>query len=335
MFDNFISLGWFCGTAASMSKYGIRSRSGPFDWYFNDFIGVLACMENNFVDFLDRRNIEIANDSLKEFKDIKYGFHYNHEVNTCFKQDFDYIYNKYMRRIKVFRKMIKQRTCFIRTVRNNDELIYIQNNKSYINKVIRKHNSENEIIYVISGKQISCGELEFPFFKVDSIYDGASRKGLRGLFDSNIELQQFCIRNFDENLRYRNLYYDLQKENHILEPMAAKYELMMHIDKVNLEQILFQKIIIYGAGIVGKYLYQKVKNRCRVLCFVDQYSKENLYEDVPIISLDDFLEREYFDTSIVVTSYSYNEIRTWLIEAGKDNIKSLDEFLYNGGDSAG
>lgn len=34
MFDSFISLGFFCGTAASMSGHGLRSFSGPFDWIF-------------------------------------------------------------------------------------------------------------------------------------------------------------------------------------------------------------------------------------------------------------------------------------------------------------
>ena len=32
MFSNFVSLGEACKVAASMSKYGLRSFSGPFDW---------------------------------------------------------------------------------------------------------------------------------------------------------------------------------------------------------------------------------------------------------------------------------------------------------------
>lgn len=31
-FSNFVSLGYICPVAASMSKYGLRSWSGPFDW---------------------------------------------------------------------------------------------------------------------------------------------------------------------------------------------------------------------------------------------------------------------------------------------------------------
>lgn len=30
-YDNCISLGWFCGTASSLSKLGLRNFSEPFD----------------------------------------------------------------------------------------------------------------------------------------------------------------------------------------------------------------------------------------------------------------------------------------------------------------
>ena len=57
MFEKFISLGWYCGTAAAMSKLGIRSFSGPFDWYQSDFSGVLNCLDNDFDDFLEKKNL--------------------------------------------------------------------------------------------------------------------------------------------------------------------------------------------------------------------------------------------------------------------------------------
>lgn len=329
MFENFISLGWFCGTAASMSKYGIRSCSGPFDWYFSNFSGVLACMENDFADFLDKNNLVLLDGSPKEFLDTKYGFHYNHEVTSCFEEDYDSIYDKYARRVKKFKKMIRQKTCFIRAVKDSAELKYIQDNHHMIEKNIKKTNPESEIIYVVSDKEVTCEDLEFPFFVVNSIYDGTSRNGLRSLFDKNIELQQFCIKNYDVNMRYRNLYFDLQDENHRIEPMAAKYELLMHIDDINLtQQIVFSEIIIYGAGIVGKYLYQKVKGICRVRCFVDKHVREISYEGVPIIAYGDFIKQENVSIPIIVTVYSYNDVRAMLIIAGKSNIISVEEFLH-------
>lgn len=51
-FEQFISLGLHCFTAASMSKYGLRSSSGPFDWLITaDFGWVLRYMETDFSGF--------------------------------------------------------------------------------------------------------------------------------------------------------------------------------------------------------------------------------------------------------------------------------------------
>lgn len=58
MYENFISLGWYCGTANSMSKLRIRSYSGPFDWYFSSLQNVLECMDNNFIDFLYKKTCQ-------------------------------------------------------------------------------------------------------------------------------------------------------------------------------------------------------------------------------------------------------------------------------------
>ncbi len=44
LFDNCISLGWFCGIASSMSQLGLRSVSGPFDWCYSDYWAVLTQM---------------------------------------------------------------------------------------------------------------------------------------------------------------------------------------------------------------------------------------------------------------------------------------------------
>lgn len=328
MFENFISLGWFCGTAASMAKCGLRSRSGPFDWYFNNFPGVLECMENDFIDFLDKENLVMLDDRPGEFLDTKHGFHFNHEVTTCFEEDYESIYQKYTKRIEKFREMIKRKTCFIRTVRNNEELKYIQDNSQVIEKIIKKTNPENEIIYVVSSKEVSCEEVGFPLFIVDCIYDGASRKGLRSLFDKNAELQQFFDENYDADIRYRNLYFDLKDENKRLKPMASKYELLLHIDNMNLEQRSWpSEIIIYGAGIVGKYLYQKVKGKCKIGCFVDRHVGEESYEGVPIIVCEDFVKQEDTNIPIVVTAHSYSEVCDILTVAGKSDIMSVEEFV--------
>lgn len=41
-----------------MAKLGLRSHSGPFDWYYSDYWAVLKQMENDFSDFYDERKSE-------------------------------------------------------------------------------------------------------------------------------------------------------------------------------------------------------------------------------------------------------------------------------------
>ena len=52
----------------------------------------------------------------------KYFFQMGHEIRNSFEEEYESINEKYMRRIKCFREQIKQKTCFIRTVYNVEEL---------------------------------------------------------------------------------------------------------------------------------------------------------------------------------------------------------------------
>ena len=69
MFSNFVSLGEACKVAASMSKYGLRSFSGPFDWVITRrFDMVLHYLENDFEDFLEKSKLEPIDEAGIRFK---------------------------------------------------------------------------------------------------------------------------------------------------------------------------------------------------------------------------------------------------------------------------
>ena len=163
LFDNYISLGYYCGVAASMSKMGIRCTSGPFDWYISgEFKGVLSCLENDFSDFLCKDNLEVTNAGTS-ITNTKYLFHMGHEIKNSFEQDYESINEKYMRRIKCFREQIKQRTCFIRVIYNVKELRYILENQAFINDIIKKFNIDNEIIYIVAKSIFGDEEFDWIF----------------------------------------------------------------------------------------------------------------------------------------------------------------------------
>lgn len=71
-FDCCVSLGWFCGTASSMGKCGLRSHAGPFDWYLSDFEPVLKMIETDFSDFMKKENLVVDNTDHTVFLDMKY-----------------------------------------------------------------------------------------------------------------------------------------------------------------------------------------------------------------------------------------------------------------------
>ena len=324
MFDNFISLGHYCGVAAAMSKLGIRSVSGPFDWYIsNDFSGVLKCLETDFKDFLKRENIRLNCNGM-QIIDRQYGFHMGHEIKVSFEDEYDSINAKYMRRIDYFREQIKQKTCFIRAVYNEEELTYIQEHAEYINSIIKRRNCENKIVFIV-GNEIKNGrDLSEPFYRSKASYKERLITELRKLFDSNEDLIMFILNNYDENKRYRNLVFDLEKENRML---AYRFDLITQIDNIILDRPMPAAIIIYGCGRVGKHFFQKIKNKCKVLYFIDKSPKEVFYEGVRIILYGENVDYPTNIPVVVTPCYEYDQIRESLLNKyGRMEIISLTDF---------
>ncbi len=147
-YDYCVSLGWLCGTAASLSKLGLRGFSGPFDWYFSEYKGVLSQIQNRFTDFMTRENLRPFEGADKEFEDIKYGFRLNHDIYHDLDTDYDEIYKKYSRRAQVFLENIKKPTVFFRLIRDQEEIEYINTNSEYADNLVKEFNPMNKIVYV-------------------------------------------------------------------------------------------------------------------------------------------------------------------------------------------
>ena len=112
MFESYISLGWYCAVAGSLSKNGFRSFSSPFDWCYSDFNSVISQIENDFSDFLKKENLIFEKES-GELIDTKYGFVFNHDIQNDFENEFDDIKEKYSRRTNAFLEASCLPTCFL------------------------------------------------------------------------------------------------------------------------------------------------------------------------------------------------------------------------------
>jgi hypothetical protein len=265
-YDNCVSLGWFCGTASSLSKLGLRSQSDPFDWYFSHYWAVLNQIENDFIDFMVKDNLEIQEDNDKVFKDIKYGFVCNHDIQNNFENEYELIRNKYIRRVERFRETIKHPTVFFRCIRDNEEVEYINHNWEYAEKLLKRFNKKNHIIYVYhSGlsnltDRVQSYRLEINQY-IGKTYD------MRHMFDTSQELLDICANLISFKKMQKNKEFD-NKTN--AQKAVGAYinkcieENIDGIDNIILSSLGVSKndgIYIWGAGKYGRSLVKYLSER--------------------------------------------------------------------------
>lgn len=290
-YENCISLGWFCGVASSMSRYGLRNHSGPFDWYFSDLKSVLNLMETDFYDFMAKKNLYIDANNPKIFHDKKYGFLCNHDIQNDFEAEYEGIYQKYIRRAKKFMQDIKQPTLFIRAIRSEKEISYIEENREYIYKIIKGSNSGNEIIFLLLNTMRKLPDSFLQFRMSIEQYPGQVFE-MRTMFDSSEEFSQYCKKNIlPTDLIEQNKRFDREKLG-----IDAKVSLIMnHLDVFDIASELEglfpdikQGIYLFGAGSYGELasLYL-IKKGIAVKGIIDNNQEKygSLCNGVPIISL--------------------------------------------------
>lgn len=214
-YNNCVSLGWFCGTASSLAILGLRNFSGPFDWYFSDFDSVIRQIDDEFIDFMRKENLEVIDDKPKEFRDKKYDFYFMHDVKENFDNEYDNIYAKYTKRAKRFIETIKSPTCFFRAVRSETEIEYIINNSEYIESILKRYNTKNIIIYILLDGMSSLPNNLMQFSLILKQYSG-NKYEMRNMFNHSIELLKFCNTllspekiNLNKEFVHQNIYKNL------------------------------------------------------------------------------------------------------------------------------
>lgn len=335
MYDHIISLGWYCGTAASMSKYGFREASGPFDWMFSDLPGILYFLETSFKDFLDLNHIQVISPS--KFKDDR-GLLFNHDCKSSFETEYLEIKDKYARRIEKF--MSYSNICFIRAVKDQSEINYINANKDYIRRVI----GNNDIVFLIPY-YFNFEGFSFKYFVLNiNVYQGNLRTGLRWLFDQCNGLVKYLNLNYSSLKIEVNTEFDKKQEAirerktdvKVIEEIAvneidrAYKQVMINEERCqNLARIIktdFSKctlpdeIEIYGMGTVGEAFYYIIKNYTNVRCFID---KNEGCAEIPVIKLEDYRNT---DRKIIVTpTFYFDKIKKDLCNIGvkDENVISL------------
>ena len=342
MFHNFVSLGPYCATAASMAKYGLRSWSGPFDWLITRSLKwILYFMDNDFEGFLEKGNLECLEDDPRTFKDRESGFCYIHDKEYSFEDQYDDLYRKYQRKIGRFLVETLKPTCYLRWIENLDEVEYVNKNYDYISSVIKKKNCRSEIVFVVRNDLGLTDSVLFRNYIMPELNLGTSRENLRGLFDNAGEFLEYCALNYSAESLIKNIMFDRKQEDQIQQSRiqnleaskiaVQRYYLLAQLLEDCLDfALLPSRIVIYGAGNVGRLFSKKVQGKCDIVGFVDKAKAGQEIDGVLISSLDE-IECDENVVYIVTPTYDFEnickDIRMQSRNGDKANIISLEDIF--------
>jgi phosphopantetheinyl transferase (holo-ACP synthase) len=212
-------------------------------------------------------NLKVQEDSAKRFEDTKYGFYFSHDIQNDFESEYELVRDKYIRRAERFMESIKKPTVFFRCIRDNDEVEYINNNWEYAEKLLKRFNAKNRIIYVF------CSELNKVTDRVESYqlgigkYHGRTQYELRHTFDTSQELLGICtglisIEKMKNNIEFDNITYANRVTSEYMNKCFA--ENLDGLDGVILDYLEAsrdEEIYIWGAGKYGRALVKYLVER--------------------------------------------------------------------------
>lgn len=292
-YDNCVSLGWFCGTAGSLSRLGLRNFSGPFDWYCSDFDSVINQIDNEFIDFMKRKNLEVVENKPTVFRDKKYNFYCNHDIKENFDIEYADIYDKYMKRARRFIESIKNPTCFFRAVRSEKEIEYIVDNADYIENILKKYNSRNSIVYILLNGMNSLPN-NFRWFRLALEQYSWKTYDILNMFKQSEELLQFCETLLKPERIKLNKKFDNQKNGQRTSAAEVNYYVSNDIDGIDkkiLDMFNLQKnesFYIWGGGRYGIPLYRYLfKRNIKIKAIIDNRPGNEFPRDICVISPND------------------------------------------------
>lgn len=243
-FENFISLGYFCEVASDLEKLGLRNTSSPFDWCITDLKMNIRLIDNKFNNFMNYENLKQSCQNRNIYMDTVYKDFFFHDFSKYKSLDSQYpkVKAKYNRRIQRFLTNIEKPTLFIRYISNevknsngrSAELEWIENNREHILKVLKKYNSQNEIIYI--GDYNTNSDIIKIFHVPIEDNDLVSRSPIINNKELYPLVKGFHIKGQEDNI---NRYLKKQKRKNDIRTKAKK-KIMRKYNK------LFKKVYIYS-----------------------------------------------------------------------------------------
>lgn len=208
-FNHVISFGYLCPTSQDLERIGLRDSSGPFDWSrTQDLEQIINLVENNFKDFL---NLDYLYQDLRDknvYTNVKHNIVLNHDFNQyeSLSSQLPNVKQKYQRRIDRFYNNIQEPTLFIRDLSGVNDLKYVEENFAHINKVLRKYNSHNKIIFT------SRNDLESQTVKIYQVKTEYIFGKQKTFIKTNKDLYTYLDQEIDYPTDKRRMNYKIYKK---------------------------------------------------------------------------------------------------------------------------
>lgn len=210
-FEHYISLGHCCYVGIELQKLGLRDSSMPFDWYRTRWKAIEYSFINNFENYLNYDSLFQKKSALHIYKNLDYGVGFVHDFvdNKSLKSQINAVRKKYERRIDRFWLHISEPTLFIRYMWDYDELVYVAAHYDEIETMIKKHNPNNEIIFISHDvpENADISAIKFLFFINKPDGEELNTHPL----SSNEELFSF-LKNVNYSKRESNLKFNEHKK---------------------------------------------------------------------------------------------------------------------------
>ena len=319
IYSSCVSLGWFCGTASSLSRLGLRSESGPFDWYFSDYSSVLRLIDNGFLDFMNKGNLKVDTNNPHVFEDVKYHFTCNHDIKTDFEKEYEDIHKKYQKRANRFIKRIKEPTVFFRCICDNNEVQYINENWKYAENVVKKYNSQNCIVYVLrSGLENLTIEVKSYILKTH-VYIGKPYE-MSYLFNESEELVRYCKGLLSDEVIFQNVeFYKKNNAQSVCADFMNSIYLEPNLDGADalilnkFKNFNNQSFYIWGAGKYGTSLCNYFTQRnIGVKAVIDNVKRGITEDGINIIGPNE-IEKDAFIFIAIVDKRANEDIKQQIL----------------------
>jgi len=214
-YNYIVSLGYFCSPAMEFERIDKRQFSLPFDWLITPKISdVIDLINNGFEDFLNEEYMYQIIDFPQFYRNVKYDIDYYHDFSPFknFDSQISGVLKKYGRRIERFYSIIKKPTLFLRYINERDTK-YISENYDYILQSLRKHNPQNDIIFVANNDislNVEAG------IKVYYVEKDKNDSVARTFLKSNDDLLDYIMSNVDasatQKVKYKNKHIVMLKK---------------------------------------------------------------------------------------------------------------------------